>query len=123
VLEGKRFVDSCARRSIGPVDGPYHVYEHGEWIRAVCAIQRGKHVSGEAKKVIALLFIRIQEDFHMSPRSFYYVRVSTSPRIDEANTVIYSFISVSVVTETPICSPTVTNDRCARFDPSVDDVE
>jgi hypothetical protein len=83
---------------------------------------REKHVFGEAKKAIRLPFIRIQEDLHMSSRTLYCVRVSTSPRIDEAHSVIYSFMAVSLVTETPVCSPTFTNDRCARFDPSVDDV-
>ena len=62
--------------------------------------------------------VKFQEGFDVTPGTLDGISVIPGVRIDEAYRVIYGAVRVTVRPDILICSPAITDERSARFDPS-----
>ena len=69
--------------------------------------------------VVPLSVARAQKSLHITSRARYSVCVGACMLNNEANGVVNGAVRVTFLVKIPVRSPSITDDRSARFDPSI----
>jgi len=67
--------------------------------------------------VVFHLVVLPKEDLHATPRGLDGVGVGPGVRIEEVDAVVHSAVRVTLRTEIAVCTPAITDDCSASFDP------
>lgn len=70
--------------------------EHSEWVNDTCAEERCKHVSRDIIDVVCLSVVDVEKYLNMFPRSLKGVGVGKRFSIDEADSMIYCVVRVTL---------------------------
>jgi hypothetical protein len=84
---------------------------------ALCLAPRRKQVVCQMELTVIPAVVLPEENFDLTPRALDSIRVCPGVRIDEVHAVVNGMMRVTLRTEITVCTPAITNDRSAGFDP------
>jgi len=87
-----------------------------------CALHLvSEHVVREMEFIVISAVVLPEENLDSMPRALDGISVCPGVRIDEVNAVVHGVMRVTLLSETAVRTPAITNDRSVGFDPVTND--
>jgi len=75
----------------------------------------------EMEFIVISAVVLPEENLDSTPRALDGISVCPGVRIDEVNAVVHGVMRVTLLSETAVRTPAITNDRSVGFDPVTND--